>query len=548
MPAADVVGDVMSELTEIRVLIVEPHTGMRGSMHNMLNLCGVTKIEHGVSAGTSIGIIRKKYFDLILCEYDLGIGQDGQQLLEDIRHHQLAPLSTIFFMVTAERSYEKVVSAAELAPNDYLLKPFTPDDLMERVNRALKKRVIFMPIYTLMENGDHQGAIASCLQKEQLADRDQVDFMRLRAELHILMGEPEMAEPIYQKLTEMRTVAWAKLGMAKSIHLQGRYDEAEQLLETLVSENEQYMDAFDLLAKNHEESGQLELAKDVLNAAVAISPHGVHRLRRLGAIALRTGDLDCAELNLKKVVNKVKYSEFKDPEDHVHLVNALVQMGQIDQAKSVLRDLERSMPDKVKTAACRAISTMFIHAKNNDPRLTEEITAAVVANRENIGLSTSLKLDLAKNCLDSNMEDEASSVILEVMRNSTNDKEIQRAIGVFESAGKGQLGNQLAEQSRTEVMELVAAGVQKAKLGDFRGAVDLMSSAVKQLPNNPQVVMNAALAYLKCLENHGWEHSMAEQARRLIASACKLDPTNTRNEALKKMYDDLQKKYGIGRS
>jgi len=538
----------MIELADIRVLLIEPHSGMRASVHNMLNLCGITKIEHGVSAGTSIGAIKSKYFDLILCEYELGVGQDGQQLLEDIRHHKLAPLSTIFIMVTAERSYERVVSAAELAPNDYLLKPFTPDDLLERVMRAFKKRDKFLPIYELMDKGEFQAAIDACKERELAKDRDQIDFMRLRAELHISLGEPALAEPIYQLLNEMRKVAWARLGLAKSMHLQGRYDEAETILTALVTENDRYMDAFDLLAKNHEESGRLESAAEVLNTAVEISPHGVRRLRRLGSISLQIGDLVGAETQLKKVVNKVKYSEFKDPEDHVNLVNALVQRGNIDQAKSVIRDLERSMPDKLKTAACKAISNAFIHAKNNDPRLIDELNAAVAANRENIGLSTNLKLDLVKNCLKSDMDDAASEVVLEVMRNSTNKKEMTRAIGVFESEGKGFLGKQLAEQSRAEVMELVAAGVKKAKEGDFRGSVELMASAAKQLPNNAQVVMNAALAFLKCLEHDGWEQGLAEQCRRLIDNSQRLDPGNQRIAAMRKLYDELQKKYGIGRS
>ena len=45
----------MSELSDIRVLLVEPHQGMRSSIHNMLNLCGVTRIEHGISSGTALG-------------------------------------------------------------------------------------------------------------------------------------------------------------------------------------------------------------------------------------------------------------------------------------------------------------------------------------------------------------------------------------------------------------------------------------------------------------------------------------------------------------
>src|SRR5438034_7210486 len=111
----------MKQFRDLTALIIEPHTGMRASMHNMLNLCEITKIDHAVSSGTAIRTLQKKTYDIILCEYDLADGQDGQQLLEDVRHHKLIPLWTVFFMVTAERSYEKVVSAAELAPTDYLL-------------------------------------------------------------------------------------------------------------------------------------------------------------------------------------------------------------------------------------------------------------------------------------------------------------------------------------------------------------------------------------------------------------------------------------------
>ena len=538
----------MSELSDIRVLLVEPHSGMRSSIHNMLNLCGVTRIEHGVSSGTALGFIKNKYFDLILCEYELGPGQDGQQLLEDMRHHKLAPLTTIFIMVTGERSYEKVVSAAELAPNDYLLKPFTPDELLTRISRAFKKRALFISIYQRMDAGEYQDAIEECQEQEAAHPRDRVDFMRLRAELHILLGEPVLAEPIYKQLSELRAVAWARLGLARSIHLQGRYAEAEDILKTLVVENDKYMDAFDLLAKNHELAGELESAKDILSQAVGISPHGVRRLRKLGEIALATGDFKIAETHLKKVVSKVKFSEFRDPEDHVNLVNALVQNGNVDQAASVVRDLEKTMPDALKTPACRAISAAFIHARNNDPRLKAELNNAVEASRSNIGLSTNMKLGLAKSCLDSAMHDEASTVILDVMRNSANDSEMKRAMNIFESAGLGQMGKSLADQSRSEVMELVAQGVKKAKQGDFLAAVELLSSAVKQLPNNPQVVANAALAYLKCLENQGWEQKMAKQARRLIEASCTLDPGNPRNASLRKLYEDLQKKYGVSKS
>jgi tetratricopeptide (TPR) repeat protein len=258
--------------------------------------------------------------------------------------------------------------------------------------------------------------------------------------------------------------------------------------------------------------------------------------------------LENAELNFKKVVSKIKFSDFRDPEDYVMLVDTLVQSGDSKQAKSVVRDLEKIMPHQIKMPVCKAISTAYIYKKSKDPRLSDELTTAVNGNRQNIGLSSRMKLGLAKSCLENNMDAEASELVLNVMRNAVNNTEIERAAAIFEHAGRGEQAKALVQQSRQEVMDLVAAGVQKAKDGDYLGAVELMSSAVKQLPDNPQVVLNTALAYLKCLEHHGWDQPLADKARRLIDSARLLEPSNARINAMRALYDELQLKYGINRS
>ena len=135
----------MNELDGLHALIIEPHAGMRATLHNMLGLCGLTKVDHAGSSNQAVKHLSTKQFDLILCEYGLEGGQDGQQLLEDLRHHKLMPLATMFFMVTAEGDYGKVVSAAELGPTDYILKPFTADLLLDRIARALRRIKLQLP-------------------------------------------------------------------------------------------------------------------------------------------------------------------------------------------------------------------------------------------------------------------------------------------------------------------------------------------------------------------------------------------------------------------
>lgn len=535
----------MSNLGDIRALLIEPNIGMRATLHNMLNLCGISKVEHALTAGTAVRAIQNKVFDLILCEYDLGPGQDGQQLLEDVRHHKLVPLSTIFIMVTAERAYAKVVSAAELAPSDYLLKPFTADTLNERVLKAFEKKKAFVDVYELMDQGNLQEAIQACIKGLQDHPKYAVDFMRFRAELHVTLGEPEEAEQLYKTLFNLKAVAWARLGLAKTLFMQGKFEEAETILTNLLEGNRQYMDAYDWLAKTHEAAGEEQQAKNVLDAAVNISPHCLRRLRKLGILALETGDIETAEYVLKKVVNKAKYSEFRDPEDYVHLVNIQVRNGEHDLAKSTIRELEKSMVGLKKTEACRAISSAMLHAATGDERLLDELTAAVEANRGDIGLSNKVKLGLAKNCLANNQDAAASEVILAVMRNTNDQHMIKKALKVFENSGKGFLGKKLLEQTQEEVRELIALGAAKAKAGDFKGSVELMSSAARKSPDNPQVILNAALAALKCIENLGWDQSNASLAKQLIDSAAQLDPMNPRLKAIRSLHEALKTRFGI---
>jgi DNA-binding NarL/FixJ family response regulator/Tfp pilus assembly protein PilF len=537
----------MNELDGLTALIIEPHAGMRASIHNMLNLCGLTKIEHAGGSNAAIKHVTSKAFDLILCEYDLDGGQDGQQLLEDLRHHKLISLATMFFMVTAEGNYSKVISAAELTPTDYILKPFTADRLLERIARALEKRNAMMPVFNFMEAGNQRDAIGACIEGIKAHPRYAIDFMRLRAELHMVLGEPAEAEPIYQQLFDAKQIGWAKLGVAKTYFMRERYPETLEILEALIAANKKFVDAYDWLAKTHAAMSELEKSQSVLAEAVAVSPHAVRRLRKLGEIALETGDTDTAEKVLKQVVSKAKYSEFRDPEDHVKLVQTLVRKGDPVQAAAVIRDLDKSMAGQRNTAVCSAISSALVHEyTGNETRLAESLTAALAACKDSHGLSSDAKMELARNCLQNNMEDGAAEVMRDVMRNAPNNAAMTRAMAVFEKAGREDLAGSLAQESRQAVVEMVAAGAAKAKEGDYRGAVALMSEAVNQLPDNPQVVFNAAVAVLKYLENLGWDDRLGQHALALIDSVRRLDPVNPKLPALAGLHQQILKKYDKG--
>jgi tetratricopeptide (TPR) repeat protein len=452
----------------------------------------------------------------------------------------------MFFMVTGEGQFSKVVSAAELMPNDYILKPFAADAMLERIWRALDRRNALLPVHQLVDMGDLRAAIEACEAGEVAQPRFACDFKRLRAEMHIQAGEPELAEPIYAELWDSRQIHWARLGQAKTLYLRGRYDEARQMLEDLLGKNSRFLDAYDWLARTHEASGDLAAAQAVLGNAVELSPHAVRRLRRLGEVALEAGDVDGAERALKQVVSKTRYSEFRTPEDHAKLAQTLVKKGDPVQAAAVIRDLDKSLAGARNTDVCSAIASAALHEfTGNVARMDASLDYALNGVRNASGLSNEMKMELARTCLEVGKEEQATEVMRDVMRNAATPGAMARAMRMMERSGHAELAQRLADESRNEVGEMVAAGAALAKTGDYRGAVDLMLEAVAKLPENAQVAFNAAVAVLKCLENEGWDDALGRHALALVAAVRRLDPANAKLNALAGLHQDILKKYNI---
>lgn len=537
----------MNSLDQVSVLIVESRAPMRAQLRDMLARGGFKNVQCAASAGLAIRKLREGGFDIILCEYHLGEGQDGQHFLEDLRHHHVIPLSTVFIMVTGEGSYERVVSAAELAPQDYILKPLTPSCLQERLTRALDKREVLLPVYRQIEQGHLLDAIASCRKGEEEYPQYLIDLLRLRAELHIAAGQPDQAEEVYKQVLATRAVPWARLGLAKTMFLQKQYQPAEELLVDLVAENALYLDAYDWLARTRETAGRLADARDTLQSAVKVSPHTVRRLRKFGEVSLELGDMEAAERAIAEVVRKGKYSDFRDPEDHVTLVKAQLGLGDTAKATATLRDLERSMTGLSKTPLCKALSTAMVATRTGDAATaTSALEEAMKHNDARASASLNLKQELARICLAHAMDSEAEEIIMDVMRHTADDAGVERIKGMLSELGRPELGESLADRLQEEVGDIMARGAQLAKSGDFDGAVREMMEAVHKLPGNTQVLLNAALALLKHIEHRGWNDRFADQARQFIDRVRRQDPGNARLSALTGYYHNIMKKYGIG--
>jgi len=132
-----------NDIAEKWVLVIDDMESMRSQLRMSLTSSGFAKLHVVSSIKDALERMATNRYDVILCDYSLGDGTDGQQFLEYLRTNDLITRNTVFVMITAEQAYEKVVAASECAPDDYLLKPFTAAQFNARLEKLLERQEYF---------------------------------------------------------------------------------------------------------------------------------------------------------------------------------------------------------------------------------------------------------------------------------------------------------------------------------------------------------------------------------------------------------------------
>ena len=120
-------------MAEVRILIVDDSSVMRKIVERALRQAGLDSlVVHEASNGTEgLDLLRAKQVDLILSDINMP-SMDGLEFLRQIRAQNLAPGVPVV-MITTESSEEHVKEAILAGAQGYIRKPFTAEQVKERV-------------------------------------------------------------------------------------------------------------------------------------------------------------------------------------------------------------------------------------------------------------------------------------------------------------------------------------------------------------------------------------------------------------------------------
>jgi len=513
-------------------LVVDDFIGVRQLLREALRSLGARHIDQAASGGEAMGLLVRTRYDVVLCDFNLGEGKNGQQVLEEARMRNLLLPSSVFLMVSAEKSVESVMGAAEHQPDAYLVKPITEGVLLTRLNRVWRRKQVFSPIDRAYAEKDYLRAARLCDEGAAANKVHEIDLLRMKARLMERSGEPARARETYEWVLAQREYQWARAGLARIRLADGDFEGARQMLQSVIAENRYYIDAYDQLALALQNMGRHEEAFKVLERAAKLSPNSVPRQRSLGQACLRLGNVAMAERAFRKCIAIGEYSIRKTPDAYLGLARVCGLKNDPKEALLLLQAAQREFAAEHPDIGLRAkITEGLVYHESGDYRRArmagDELEALLQATPERPDVPTCIQM--ATLLFAVGVKEAPVDLLCYVIRNNhDNTLLLDEVQAVFDKARMGEEGMALICGARKEAVDLMNQGVLLWKTGKLGEATEWMRNARAALPNNVRILFNSAQILVSVMQQRGYEAPLYDEAQQVLARVDRLQPGQQR--------------------
>lgn len=521
---------------EMSYLVIDDCASIRQLLRESLRNLGAKFIDQATDGSEAVALISNNRYDVILCDYHLDGGRNGQQILEEARSGNLLKPSSMFIMVSAEKSADSVMGMAEYHPDAYLLKPITEGMLTTRLNRIWNKKQVFQKIDVAYAQKNYAGAAILCDFQIAGYPLHENDLLRMKANLLLKCGERDQARAIYERILSQRDCTWAKAGLAKLMMQDGDFAGASQLFQNVIEGNSLFMEAYDQLAAAHKQLGQQEQASTVLERAARMSPNSVTRQNTLGEISLRLGNVATAEKAFRKCISVGEHSVSKTADPYFGLARVCSINKAPKEALQILLTVQKKFAGEASDLRAR-ITEGLVYLDNDDQH-----SAMVIARELEAMLATANAIDLpaphtcmdiASLLLEVGSKDPAVKLLCYIVQNNDDDKSVRDEVQkVFAYAQMAEEGAVLIEEARKEAADIMNRGVLLWKTNKLEEAVEWMRASRQKLPGNLRILLNTAQIMISHVQKRGHDPLLLGEAAEILALVEKIAPGQRRHSEL----------------
>ncbi|HMU66020.1 MAG TPA: tetratricopeptide repeat protein [Cellvibrionaceae bacterium] len=539
--------DIIKIYNKKKCLIIDDFPEIRGNLKRTLRTFGAESVDTAADGEEAVRLCSQNKYDIVICDYNLGVGKDGQQLLEEVRFLRVLLMTSLFVMLTGETSREMVLGALECQPDDYITKPYTEASLKMRLNRAIIRHEALLPIKQAISDGDYRKAVERC---NEFIDKDHQyapDCIKMKGQLLFLLRQLKEAHQLYESVLAKKPLVWARLGMGKTLLAMGKFDAAENMLEGIIREDERYIEAHDLLADLYTQKNDLISAQKAVERATHVSPKSVHRHRRLAEVAELNGDDEAAIRSHQNAIRWGVNSCHESPQDYFNYARKVAEHTTGDksaEAKQLMKQANMFLDRARKryegnpevNAQASMVEAQMFNAQGNEAKAQEHMIKAknMFNNLRNPSVHTSL--EFARTLYSMNEEEQARSILTTVAARHPNDANLMRIID-------GITGEPISDNGKQVAAKLTKTGITAYDSKDYENAINVFNEAIAAYPKHIGLNLNLVQAIVAYTEVSNPSDRLEKMCRRSMRAIGNIPPDHKQFKRYAFIQKQLAKYY-----
>ncbi len=529
--------DLIKIYAKKKCLVVDDMSELRGSIKRMLKVFGVEHVDTAANGEEAVELCSATSYDIVLCDYNLGKGKDGQQILEELRYRGLLKNTSLYIMITAESSRDMVLGALEYQPDDYMTKPITQSSLRARLDKSLVRHEALYAIKQAIDKKKYEKAVELCEQTMAEEGRYEGQCLNMQAELYQRLEQYDNAKGVYEKvLDENDNAVWAKLGMGKAHLALKEYDEAEEILKEVIDIDTRYVEAHDLLVICYNEQGDSIRAQAEMSKACEVSPKSVLRQRRLAALAKKNQDIDTSVKAARNTVKLGNNSCYESPTDYFNLAGRLADSMAANgsdsrsskEAFEILQKAEQKYPrDRSIDLQVASVKSRVFSAKNDtaEAEKWEDKARDIYSEIEDdVGIDASL--EFAHTLMASGDDKEAREIFKRIVAENPDNAEIAEQIDSLSD-------EPVSKQGKKQVADLTKKGIRFYDGKQFDEAIHVFKNAVSIFPKHIGLNLNLVQVILAECDANGVQRQYRSLCRKCLSSVQEIKEDNAQYQRYK---------------
>lgn len=284
----------ISNTADLYCLIIENSDIDKKSLIHLLSSIGVQKIYTASTFNDAIAKLSKNHFDLILCEPSVGDSNDLASFSQDLRKQNKSIFSSLFYMISAKRDYDNFITAADCGIDGYIVKPFTQNTILNKINFSFNTRRISSKAISSFEKANFYESKKEALLILNSPTLFCAHPLALRIFLYSLkaLGANNEIIIFFNKYFAKKTSipAWCKLELANALVAIDKPDEALLILEQLTIDNPIFFNSHETLSNIYSGLGEFQKSFNMMETICSKNPNNISRKTACAYKAIETGN------------------------------------------------------------------------------------------------------------------------------------------------------------------------------------------------------------------------------------------------------------------